>query len=195
MWTAAPDSMLTAGDLPEGPRSRPTDTRKHTSMLDSGSRRRNEDYMQTVVRVISILLAPILTLAFASKLGGLTIAGKSAGEAVGGAIAGLIVLVVEVGLTQAPKHSAWLRRWLDPRAAFERAWLQEVSVAWACVLVAHAEAPTHAYRLQGKEIHSGNSFSQPAKRLRSVAPRVMCAMPFALGFWKVHARHLASVAG
>ena len=84
--------------------------------------------MQTAVRVINILFAPFLTLVFASKLGSLTIAGRNAGDALGGAIAGLIVLVVEVLLTQGPKQSAWLRRWLDPRAAFEGVWLQEVSV-------------------------------------------------------------------
>lgn len=84
--------------------------------------------MQSLVRVINILFAPILTLVFASKLGGLTIAGRNAGDALGGALAGLIVLVVEVVLTQGPKQSAWLRRWLDPRAAFEGVWLQEVSV-------------------------------------------------------------------
>lgn len=84
--------------------------------------------MQSIVKVVNILFAPVLTLVFASKLGGLTIAGRNAGEAVGGAIAGLIVLVVEVLLTQGPKHSAWLRRWLEPRAAFEGVWLQEVSM-------------------------------------------------------------------
>jgi len=45
----------------------------------------------------------------------------------GGAAAGLVVLAVELALTQGPKHSAWLRRWLDPRAKFEGGWIQNVT--------------------------------------------------------------------
>ena len=82
--------------------------------------------MKTIFRVINLILGPILTLAFAARLGGFTIAGKNAGDAAGGTLAGLVMLAVELALTQGPRHSAWLRRWLDPRAAFEGVWLQEV---------------------------------------------------------------------
>jgi hypothetical protein len=83
--------------------------------------------VQTIIRVINILLGPILTLVFAARFAGVHIAGKEAGDALGGAFAGLLMLAVELGLTQGPKHSAWLRRWLDPRAAFEGVWLQDVA--------------------------------------------------------------------
>ncbi|MDM0116711.1 hypothetical protein QTI66_31730 [Variovorax sp. J22R133] len=82
--------------------------------------------MQTICRVINIILSPILTLMFASRFAGLGIAGRAAGDAVGGVVAGLLVLAVELGLTQGPKYSVCLRRWLDPRAAFEGIWLQDV---------------------------------------------------------------------
>ena len=82
--------------------------------------------MQSILRVINIILSPVLTLVFASRLEWLTIAGKDAGDLVGGAAAGLLVLTVEIALTQGPKHSVWLRRWLEPRAAFEGVWFQDV---------------------------------------------------------------------
>ena len=82
--------------------------------------------MQTIFRIINIILSPILTLVFASRFAGFAIAGKDAGDAVGAAVAGLIVLAVELCLTQGPKYSSWLRRLLDPRAAFEGIWLQRV---------------------------------------------------------------------
>ena len=82
--------------------------------------------MQTIFRVLNLILGPILTLAFAARFAGKTVSGKDAGDAIGGALAGLVMLLVELALTQGPKHSAWLRRWLDPRAAFEGVWLQEV---------------------------------------------------------------------
>jgi len=82
--------------------------------------------MQSVLRALNIILSPALTLAFASGFRGLTVAGKDAGELVGGAAAGLVVLALEIALTQGPKYSAWLRRWLEPRSAFEGVWLQDV---------------------------------------------------------------------
>ena len=82
--------------------------------------------MQSVLRAINIILSPVLTLFFASRFSGLRIAGKDAGDVLGGAAAGLLVLAVEVALTQGPKYSVWLRRWLEPRAAFEGVWLQDV---------------------------------------------------------------------
>lgn len=82
--------------------------------------------MQTIFRVINIILSPILTLLFASKLAGFSVGGRDAGDAVGGSIAGLLVLAVELGLTQGPKYSLRLRQLLDPRAAFEGIWLQDV---------------------------------------------------------------------
>jgi len=82
--------------------------------------------MQSVLRAVNIISSPALTLVFASRFQGLTIAGKDAGELVGGAAAGLVILAFEIALTQGPKHSAWLRRWLDPRSAFEGVWFQDV---------------------------------------------------------------------
>jgi len=81
--------------------------------------------VQTIFRVLNLILGPVLTLVFAAKFDGLVFSGKKAGDAVGGALAGLVMLAVELALTQGPRHSAWLRRWLDPRAAFEGLWLQE----------------------------------------------------------------------
>jgi len=82
--------------------------------------------MQSILRAINIILSPALTLFFASRFQGLTIAGKDAGDLGGATAAGLIVLVIEIALNEGPKHSRWLRRWLDPRAAFEGVWLQDV---------------------------------------------------------------------
>ena len=82
--------------------------------------------MQSVLRALNIILSPALTLAFASKFQGLKVAGKDAGDLVGGAAAGLVVLGLEIVLTHGPKYSAWLRRWLEPRSAFEGVWLQDV---------------------------------------------------------------------
>ena len=82
--------------------------------------------MQTLFRVINLVVGPLLTLVFAARFAGVTIAGQDAGDALGGALGGLFMLAVEIGLTQGPKRSRWLRRWLDPRAAFEGAWIQEV---------------------------------------------------------------------
>ena len=81
--------------------------------------------MQTFLRVLNLIAGPILTLVFAARLSGLRISGSDAGKEIGGALAGLVMLAVELALSQGPKHSAWLRRWLDPRAAFEGVWLQE----------------------------------------------------------------------
>jgi hypothetical protein len=82
--------------------------------------------MQSVLRALNIILSPVLTLAFASGFHGLRIAGKDAGDLVGGAAAGLVVLGLEIVLTHGPKYSVWLRRWLEPRSAFEGVWLQDV---------------------------------------------------------------------
>ncbi len=82
--------------------------------------------MQTFLRVLNLIAGPILTLWFAARFKGLTFSGSDAGKEIGGALAGLVMLAVELVLTQGPKRSAWLRRWLDPRAAFEGVWLQEV---------------------------------------------------------------------
>ena len=81
--------------------------------------------MQTFLRVLNLIAGPVLTLVFAARLSGLRISGNDAGKEIGGALAGLVMLAVELALSQGPKHSAWLRRWLDPRAAFEGVWLQE----------------------------------------------------------------------
>ena len=63
---------------------------------------------------------------FASKFASVIVAGRSVGDAIGGTAAGLVVLAVELALTQGPKYSAWLRRWLEPRAVFEGGWIQAV---------------------------------------------------------------------
>ena len=81
--------------------------------------------MQTVLRVLNLIAGPILTLWFAARFKGFAIAGSDAAKEAGGALASLVMLAVELALTQGPRHSAWLRRWLDPRAAFEGVWLQE----------------------------------------------------------------------
>jgi hypothetical protein len=81
--------------------------------------------VQTFLRVLNLIAGPILTLWFAARFKGLTFAGSDAGKEIGGALAGLAMLAVELVLTQGPKRSAWLRRWLDPRAVFEGVWLQE----------------------------------------------------------------------
>ena len=83
--------------------------------------------MQTIIRVLNLLLGPLLTLVLAARFAGAHVAGRDAGDALGGAVAGLVMLAVELALTQGPRHSAWLRRWLDPRAAFEGVWLQDVA--------------------------------------------------------------------
>jgi hypothetical protein len=82
--------------------------------------------VQAILRVINITCSPILTLVFASRFAGLRIGGREAGDAIGGTLAGLLILAVELALTQGPKHSVRLRRWLDPRAAFEGCWIQNV---------------------------------------------------------------------
>ena len=82
--------------------------------------------MQSALRAINIVVSPALTILFASRLEGYALAGPRTAEIVGGAAAGLLVLAIEVALTQGPKYSLRLRRWLDPRAAFEGVWLQDV---------------------------------------------------------------------
>jgi hypothetical protein len=82
--------------------------------------------MQSVFRILNVVLGPVLTLMFASHFAGAKIAGKDAGDPLGGVLAGLVMLAIELGLTQGPKHSARLRRWLDARAAFEGLWIQDV---------------------------------------------------------------------
>ena len=82
--------------------------------------------MQSFLRAVNIIISPALTLYFSSRFQGLTIAGKGAGDAISGIAAGLLVLIIEIVLTEGPKHSVWLRRWLEPRAVFEGVWLQEV---------------------------------------------------------------------
>ena len=83
--------------------------------------------MQSILRVTNIVLGPVLTLVFASSFQGLTIAGKEAGDVVGGAAAGLVVLGRRSSyLTQGPRYSAWVRRWLDPQGSIEGVWFQDV---------------------------------------------------------------------
>jgi hypothetical protein len=82
--------------------------------------------VQSILRVVNIVLGPVLTLIFAAWFDGVTLAGRDAGDVLGGAAAGLVVLAAEIALTQGPKYSAWMRRWLDPRAAFEGVWFQDV---------------------------------------------------------------------
>jgi hypothetical protein len=82
--------------------------------------------MQSFLRALNIVCSPVLTLFFASRLGRFSIFGEHAADTLGGVLAGLVVLGVEILLSQGPKHNAWLRRWLDPRAVFEGAWIQDV---------------------------------------------------------------------
>ena len=108
--------------------------------------------MQAILRVLNLIVGPILTLVFAARFGGLTIAGRNAGDAAGGALAGLVMLAVELALTQGPRHSAWLRRWLDPRAVFEGVWFQEVMDGTDNALGVYAmdyDGDSDAYTLAG----------------------------------------------
>lgn len=82
--------------------------------------------MTSLLRALNIFFTPFLTLYFASKFAGVTVAGRAAGDQAGAVAAGLLVLAVELILAQGPKRSEWLRRWLDPRAAFEGVWFQDV---------------------------------------------------------------------
>jgi hypothetical protein len=55
-----------------------------------------EGWMQSIIRAINIVFSPILTLFFASKFSDVTIAGKGAGDVIGGAAAAFLVLAVEI---------------------------------------------------------------------------------------------------
>ena len=117
--------------------------------------------MQAIFRVLNLILGPFLTLVFAARFAGLSVSGRSAGDAIGGALAGLVMLAVEFALTQGPRHSAWLRRWLDPRAAFEGVWLQEVIGGGENALGVFSmdyEQDSDAYTL------SGHAYSPDGKR-------------------------------
>ena len=108
--------------------------------------------MQTFLRVLNLIAGPILTLWFAARLSGLKISGSDAGKEIGGALAGLVMLAVELALSQGPKHSAWLRRWLDPRAAFEGVWLQETigeTDSALSIFSVDYDAGSDAYSLDG----------------------------------------------
>ena len=109
--------------------------------------------MQTIFRVLNILLGPMLALYFRARFASSTFAGRPADEAIGSGLAALVMLAVELALTQGPRHSAWLRRWLDPRAAFEGLWLQEVIGGGENALGVFAmdyEADSDAYTLAGR---------------------------------------------
>jgi hypothetical protein len=86
--------------------------------------------MKTLLRLINIVLAPILTVVFtqaiAIKLGGNAAAEKDLSQALGVVAAGMTVLSIEVFLGTGPKLFRSVRRWLDPRAVFEGFWIQEV---------------------------------------------------------------------
>jgi hypothetical protein len=86
--------------------------------------------MQTLLRLINIVLAPILTVVFAQMFAvdfvGRQMGEKAVAQALGVVAAGVTVLAIELVLGKGPKFSRFLRRWLDPRALFEGCWLQEV---------------------------------------------------------------------
>ncbi len=86
--------------------------------------------IKTLVRTLNLLVVPLLTFWFASELVRSHVLTKDPKEAevIGGLLASLVMLATEFALTQGPKANAQLRRWLDPRAAFEGIWLQDVLI-------------------------------------------------------------------
>lgn len=66
--------------------------------------------MQSLLRLVNVVVGPVLTLLLSSRLAGITIAGKEAGSILAGVAAGCIVLIVELALTRGPKWSPALRR-------------------------------------------------------------------------------------
>jgi hypothetical protein len=86
--------------------------------------------MKTLLRLINIVLAPILTVVFtqaiASRFAGNGVAEKDISQALGVVAAGVTVLTIELFLGTGPKLFRHVRRWLDPRALFEGFWIQEV---------------------------------------------------------------------
>ena len=87
--------------------------------------------MQSFIRVLNVVLAPVLTLYFALKFAGLSIGNTQVGDILAGMAAGLAVLAVEIGVSKGPRFSAPVRRLLDSRAAFEGVWVQEVYLGQA----------------------------------------------------------------
>jgi len=80
--------------------------------------------MQSFIRGVNITLAPILTLAFSAKFE--PDMGEKWGRVVAGSAAGLTVIAIELCVSLGPRYSRVLRRWLDPRSAFEGIWLQDI---------------------------------------------------------------------
>lgn len=81
--------------------------------------------MQNTIRLINTALGPILTLLLALRFRAQDL-GPEWSAALAAAVAGVVVICIELILERGPRHFAVLRRWLDPRAAFEGVWLQEV---------------------------------------------------------------------
>jgi hypothetical protein len=86
--------------------------------------------MKTLLRLINIVLAPILTVVFtqaiAIRFARSAAAERDVSQALGVVAAGITVLSIELFLGTGPKLFRPVRRWLDPRAVFEGFWLQEV---------------------------------------------------------------------
>jgi hypothetical protein len=124
--------------------------------------------MKTVLRVINIVLAPILTLLFvqaiARKIGGVATDGKDVSQALGGAAAGVTVLTIELFLGKGPKVFRSARRWLDPRAVFEGFWIQKVYAGheenrYGCVAIKYD-------RHDDNYSVTGNAYSESGQRSR-----------------------------
>jgi hypothetical protein len=124
--------------------------------------------MKTVLRLINIIFAPILTLLFvhaiARKMASDLADGKDISQALGGAAAGATVLTIELFLGKGPKFFRFARRWLDPRAAFEGMWIQRVYAGhaenrYACLAIKYD-------RHEDNYSVTGNAYSESGQRSR-----------------------------
>jgi hypothetical protein len=79
--------------------------------------------MELIIRAINLICAPVLAFWFNDRFEKVPAKWKRVAAT---AATGIIVLGVELALRQGPRHIAYLRSWLDDRAAFEGLWIQEV---------------------------------------------------------------------
>jgi hypothetical protein len=122
--------------------------------------------MKTLLRLINIVLAPILTVVFtqaiATRFALNAAADKDISQALGVVAAGAFVLTIELILGTGPKLFPPLRRWLDPRAVFEGFWIQEVYAGHpgnrlGCIAFKY-DRPNDTYKVRG------NAYSESGAR-------------------------------